>query len=79
MECQQLGISHPGSAVAVGIQEGWLIFITYFLPMYISTFFSLCTGAAEKNPIKLLVTEINPGNTPGAHQFGLLRSKILAF
>lgn len=35
---QQLGLSHPGSVVAVGIQEGWLIFITYFLPMYIRLF-----------------------------------------
>lgn len=38
VERQQLGLSHPGTVVAVGIQEGWLIFITYFLPMYIRLF-----------------------------------------
>lgn len=38
IEPQQLGLSHPGSAVAVGIREGWLVFITYFLLMYIHLF-----------------------------------------
>lgn len=38
IEHQQLDLSHPGSTVAVGSQEGWLVFITYFLLMYIRLF-----------------------------------------
>lgn len=63
MECQQLGISHPGRVVAVGIQKGWLIFIPYFPPMYISVFYSLCSRAAAKEILSLLVTEINLGTS----------------